>query len=55
MNKEIVRQSNFEVLRIISIAMIIAFHYVFKGEFDFSSGGDILNKIIFDVVYYFGE
>ena len=35
--------------------MIIAFHYTFKGGFDFSSGGVFLNKIIFDVVYYFGE
>ena len=31
------RDSNFELLRIIGIAMIISFHYVFKGGFDFSS------------------
>ena len=33
------RQSNFELLRILSMAFIISFHYVLKGGFDFAVGG----------------
>lgn len=48
------RKSGFEILRIISIAMIVAFHCVFKSGFDFSkelSG----NKVMLDVIYHLGE
>lgn len=49
------RNSNLELLRIVSMAMIIAFHYVYKGGFDFESGGTIINRMVYDFVYHFGE
>ncbi len=51
------RQSNFELLRILSMAFIISFHYVLKGGFNFEGGGGTLtvNKFIWDILYHFGE
>ena len=37
------RQSNFELLRILSMAFIISFHYVLKGGFNFEGGGGYTN------------
>ncbi len=48
------RYSNFEILRVVAIGMIVAFHYVFKGGFIFENEVS-LNRFIFDVVYYMGE
>jgi surface polysaccharide O-acyltransferase-like enzyme len=48
------RKSNFEMLRILSMCMIVAFHYVFKAGFEFS-GGVSANKILVDFFYHFGE
>ena len=49
------RQSNFEILRILSMLMIIAFHSVwhyklFIGSCEFSA-----NKLLNDILYYGGE
>ena len=48
------RQSNFEFLRILSIAMIVAFHSIYFTKFSF--GNEIsTNKLLYDVLYYCGE
>lgn len=47
------RQSNFELLRIISIMAIIAFHYVFHGNLQFD--GYTKNKVLADFIRMFGE
>ena len=53
MNK---RQSNFEILRIVSIVMIMIFHNIWKAGFDLSPGGAItVNRIICDIIAHFGE
>ena len=43
-----------EILRIVSILLIISFHYAFKGEFDFSNHLT-MNKMIVKTFYMFGE
>lgn len=56
MSKEKRRQSNFEVLRIFSIMLIISFHYVWKGGFQFDGfGGVSFNQILVDLFDHFGE
>lgn len=47
------RQSNIELLRILAIIMIISFHYVYKGGFEFETF--TLNKFIVKVFWLFGE
>ena len=39
MEKSVERNSNFEILRIISMIMIIGYHYVVHGHFLDSCGG----------------
>lgn len=51
MRKE--RSSNIELLRIFSMMLIIAFHYVYKGGFVFETV--TVNKIIVDIFTMFGE
>lgn len=48
-----VRESNFELLRIICMMLIISFHYVYKGNFVFESF--TLNKMIVKTFFMFGE
>lgn len=50
-NKE-TRYSNFDLLKIIAIGMIILFHYAY-GKWDYSSMGNY--KVIMDVIWMFGE
>ncbi len=52
--KEKTRQSNFEILRILSILMIVAFHYVINSEYDLTVPFSF-NKLTVDIVYHFGE
>ena len=52
--KKNIRMSNLEILRIVSILLIISFHYAFKGEFDFSNHLT-MNKMIVKTFYMFGE
>ena len=47
------RSSNFELLRILAMLLIISFHYVFKGGFVFE--GFSSNKLIVNVFTMFGE
>ncbi len=54
MEKQI-RQSNFEILRILSIATIVASHSILcSGEFYFTKDFSI-NKLLHDILYYGGE
>ena len=39
MGKSVERNSNFEFLRIISMIMIIGYHYVVHGHFQIVAGG----------------
>ncbi len=48
------RQSNFEFLRILSIAMIVAFHSIYFTKFSFDNEISA-NKLLYDVLYYCGE
>lgn len=48
------RSSNFELLRILCICLIISFHYVRHNTFYFFEEFKY-NKIIYDFVYMFGE
>lgn len=48
------RKSNIELLRIISIFLIIIFHCVFKSGFEFEPGFSI-NKLLVKIFYMFGE
>lgn len=47
------RQSNIELLRIIAIIMIICFHYVYKGGFEFETF--TFNKFTVKTFWLFGE
>lgn len=47
------RKSNFELLRIVSIFLIIVFHYVFKSGYEFESNS--LHNYILKIFYFFGE
>lgn len=47
------RKSNFELLRIISMLLIISFHYVFKSEFVFEQLN--YNSFVVKMFYFFGE
>ena len=47
------RQSNIELLRIISILLIISFHYVYKSEYSFETLN--YNSFIVKMFYFFGE
>ena len=47
------RKSNFELLRVLSILLIVSYHYVFHGGLKFQ--GITVNKIINDIFYMFGE
>jgi len=51
MKKE--RSSNIELLRIFAILLIVAFHYSFKGGFEFETLS--VNKMIINVATMFGE
>ncbi len=53
MSKKTVRQSNIELLRIISMLLIISFHYVYKSGYVFETLN--LNSFIVKVFYLFGE
>ena len=48
------RDSNMELLRIVSILLIISFHYVYKGGYIFSNHLTI-NKLIVKTFWLFGE
>ena len=47
-----VRNSNFDLLKIIAIGLIVLFHYVY-GKWDYSSMGNY--KVIIDVIWMLGE
>lgn len=47
------RQSNFELLKVISMILIIMFHYVYKSGYNYD--GLNLNSFIVKFFYYFGE
>jgi len=47
------RKSNIELLRIVSMLLIIIFHYVYKGGFEF--GELTVNKFIVKTCWFFGE
>lgn len=47
------RKSNIELLRIICILMIISFHYVYKGGFQFD--GFTINEFFVKIFWMFGE
>ena len=47
------RKSNFELLRIIAILLIISFHYVYKSEYNFQELN--YNSFIVKMFYFFGE
>ncbi len=46
------RYSNFDLLKIISVAMIVLFHYAY-GKWDYSSMGNY--KLVMDIIWMFGE
>ena len=48
------RKSNIELIRIISILLIIIFHCVFKSDFSFEPGFSV-NKLLVKSFYMFGE
>ena len=48
------RQSNYEMLRIIAILMIIQFHYVYKAGWEISQA-PLLNVVVIDAFWMFGE
>ncbi len=48
-----VRESNLDLLKIISILLIIMFHYAFKSGYDFTNFN--INAYVIKVMYYFGE
>lgn len=48
------RKSNMELLRIISIFLIIVFHCAFKSGFNFELGFHV-NKLIVKTCWMFGE
>ncbi len=48
-----VRKSNIELLRMISILLIISFHYAFKGGFSFETF--TANEFLIKIVWMFGE
>lgn len=45
-DKSDLRQSNFELLRIIAMLMIIASHFSYHGQFDFSENWRYFNKLL---------
>lgn len=47
------RQSNFELLRIVAMLLIISFHYCYKGGFEFD--GFSLNLLTVKTFWLFGE
>ena len=47
------RQSNIELLRIVSMLLIISFHYVFKSGYTFEALN--FNSFIIKTFYFFGE
>lgn len=51
--KMAVRKSNIELLRVISMLLIIAFHYSFKGGFSFKTF--TTNELLIKTAYMFGE
>lgn len=48
------RNSNFELLRIIAMVLIIAFHYTFKAEY-YPWEGMSFNRYLYYFLYYTGE
>lgn len=48
------RQSNFEILRMLSIVMIVAFHSIWERGLSFNYEFSI-NKLLYDILCYFGE
>lgn len=46
------RHSNFDLLKILSMGMIVLFHYAY-GKWDYSSMGNY--KVIMDIIWMFGE
>ena len=48
------RKSNFELLRLTAILMIISFHYVYRAGWDLSSA-PLINRLIIDLFWHFGE
>lgn len=49
------RLSNFEILRIISMILIVTFHCVYHSNLTFDTNSFSFNKIIHDFFYMFGE
>ena len=47
------RQSNFELLRIVSMAMVLVWHFIVRSLIDIPGGADISMKM-FDVYGVFG-
>ena len=52
--KKQARQSNFEILRILSMTMIVAFHSIYFSNISFDSDISV-NKLLYNILYYFGE
>lgn len=40
------RQSNFELLRIVAMVLILLFHYVYNSEFELKTSNFCLNKCV---------
>lgn len=49
------RKSNMELLRIISMVMIVLHHYADHGGFVFSNGEITINRVILQAVHLFGK
>lgn len=52
-NKMKKRETNIEILRIISMLLIICFHYVYKSEYQYTELN--LNTILVKSIWFFGE
>ena len=55
MKENKVRQSNFELLRIISILMIIAHHFAYRSEMQFDTSVIDVNRLWTQLLYYGGH
>lgn len=49
------RQSNIELLRIISMLMIVTYHYVIHGYYELIGATHLAEKIYFDAISMFGK
>lgn len=55
MSKEKVRNSNLEILRIVSMILIIMHHYVVHGQFAWTANNICANKIILEILSLGGK